>query len=159
MNAATLRDRDIVQEIAIHAPAERIFRALTDPAQLLQWWKAPGKFELVRAACDLRPGGKWRMELAGACGNVGSAHGAINSVVHGEYREIVPPRLLVFTWIREFEDDPETLVRWDLEESGGVTTVRVTHSGLDTEALRARNGGWPLIVSLLQAHIAEPAHA
>jgi uncharacterized protein YndB with AHSA1/START domain len=62
--------------------------------------------------------------------------------------------LLLFTWIREEEDLPETLVRWDLEEKDGSTTVRVTHSGLTSERLRARNNGWPMIVKLLQTYIA-----
>jgi hypothetical protein len=29
----------------------------------------------------------------------------------------------------------------------------VTHSGLITENLRARNSGWPLIVTLLRAYV------
>jgi hypothetical protein len=47
----------------------------------------------------------------------------------------------------------ETLVRWDLEEKDGVTTVRLTHSGLTSESSRARNSGWPLILSVLQAYV------
>ena len=73
--------------------------------------------------------------------------------VHGEFRAIDPPRLLIFTWIREEEHHPETLVRWDLEETDGVTTVRVTHSGLTSERLRTRNSGWPTIVELLKTHL------
>ena len=30
--------------------------------------------------------------------------------------------------------------------------MRVTHSGLTSEKLRARNDGWPMILGLLQAH-------
>jgi uncharacterized protein YndB with AHSA1/START domain len=75
------------------------------------------------------------------------------STVAGEYRKIERPRLLVFTWIREQENMPETLVRWDLEEKDGVTTVRLTHSGLTSESLRARNNGWPLSVGLLQSYL------
>ena len=58
--------------------------------------------------------------------------------VHGEFRAINPPRLLIFTWIRDEEHHPETLVRWDLEEVDGVTTVRVTHSGLTSERLHSQ---------------------
>jgi uncharacterized protein YndB with AHSA1/START domain len=63
-------------------------------------------------------------------------------------------RLLVFTWLADWQENAtETLVRWDLEEKDGVTTVRVTHSGLTSESLRARNSGWPLILGLLQAYV------
>ena len=59
-------------------------------------------------------------------------------------------RASIFTWIRDEEHHPETLVRWDLEETDGVTTVRVTHSGLTSERLRTRHSGWPLILALLR---------
>jgi uncharacterized protein YndB with AHSA1/START domain len=147
MNPIKVNDDTIVQETKIRARAQRIFEALTNPEELLKWWGAKGKFQASHVECDLRPGGKWRMRVTGS--------GGTESTVAGEYRKIEPPRLLVFTWIREQEDGIETLVRWDLEENDGVTTVRVTHSGLASESLRARNGGWPLILSLLQAHAEE----
>jgi hypothetical protein len=62
-------------------------------------------------------------------------------------------RLLTCKWIRKNEDLPETLVRRDLTEKDGYTTVRVTHSGLITENLRARNSSRPLIVTLLRAYV------
>lgn len=148
MSPITVCDDRIVQEVTIKAPAERIFAALTRPAELLKWWASEGKFQIVHAECDLQPGGKWRMRVAGRCAEESS-----ESTVYGEYRAIEPPRLLTHTWIRENEDYPETLVRWDLEEKDGYTTVRVTHSGLVTESLRARNSGWPLIVKLLEAYM------
>jgi uncharacterized protein YndB with AHSA1/START domain len=75
--------------------------------------------------------------------------------VAGTYRQIERPRLLVYSWIREQEDATETVVRWDLEENDGVTHVRVTHSELKSESLRARNSGWPMILGLLQTYIEE----
>jgi uncharacterized protein YndB with AHSA1/START domain len=148
MSPITVHDDKLVQEVTIKAPAERIFAALTRPEELLKWWAAEGKFKVVQAECNLQPGGKWLMRVAG-CGS----EDAPTSTVYGEYRTIEPPHLLTYTWIREREDYPETLVRWDLDEKDGYTTVRVTHSGLVTESLRARNNGWPLIVMLLKAHI------
>lgn len=147
-------DDTIVQETSIRASAARIFAALTHPDKLLHWWSAEGLFRIMEAECDLRVGGKWRMRVAGSCGP-----GQSDSIVYGEYRTIEPPSLLIFTWNREHEDHPETLVRWDLDEKNGVTRVRVTHSGLVTEALKARNSGWPMIVELLAAYMAQPAQA
>jgi uncharacterized protein YndB with AHSA1/START domain len=76
------------------------------------------------------------------------------SVVSGESSQIERPHLLVYTWVRD-EDAFQTVVRWELEENSGVTRVRVTHSGLVTESLRARNDGWPMIAGLLQAYVEE----
>jgi uncharacterized protein YndB with AHSA1/START domain len=150
MNTATVSDDAIIQEVTIKAPAERIFKALTNPDELLRWWGAAGKFQAVHVESDLRPGGKWLMRVSGSCGTETS------SVVSGEYLTIEPPRLLIFTWLREQEDWPETVVRWDLAEIDGLTTVRVTHSGLTSESLRARNNGWSFILSLLQEYVDRP---
>ena len=142
--SAATRDDTIVQEIAIKGSAEQIFDALTKPEELVQWWGVAGKFQLTQVESDLRPGGRWSFLLAAGGGT---------RTVCGEYRQIEPPHLLVYTWIREQEDAAETVVRWELAESAGMTRVRVTHSGLSSEALRARNSGWPMIVALLQAYV------
>ena len=147
MTASTLATDTIEQEITIHAPAERIFDALTNPSELLKWWSAESKFRTVQAQIDLRPGGRWLLVVDGDC-KTGKT-----SRVTGEYREIDRPYLLTYTWVRDQEDGVETLVRWELNEVGKVTTVRVTHSGLITESLRARNDGWSLVLGLLQAHL------
>ncbi len=148
MNPAAVSDDTIVQEVTINAPAERIFAALTNPDELLKWWAAEGRFHATHVETDPRPGGRWLMRVT-------SDHGieASTTTVRGEYRRVEPPSLLVFTWVRDEEDHPETLVRWDIEEQGGVTTVRLTHSGLKTDRLRSRNSGWPLVVKLLQSHL------
>ncbi len=135
----------IVQQIAIHNTADKIFAAITSPEALVKWWSVAGKFHVTKLESDLRPGGKWRMHLVGTSGAPMS--------VAGEYRDVQPPTLLTYSWIREQESSHESLVRWDLEEEGGVTTVRVTHSGLTTPHLRSRNDGWPLILTLLQAYL------
>ena len=93
----------------------------------------------------LRPGGKW---LTRGIGRGGKAFN-----VSGEYREIERPRLLVFTWLPDWhEGATESLVRFDLEEKDGATTVRLTHSGLTSEGARAHQG-WPQILTWLQAYV------
>jgi uncharacterized protein YndB with AHSA1/START domain len=94
---------------------------------------------------DLRPGGKWSMR--------GNGIGGRPFTVTGEYRQIEPPRLLVFTWLPSWQEDAiETLVRFDLTENNGATTVRLTHSGLTTETSRLSHKGWPQILSWLQTY-------
>ena len=51
------------------------------------------------------------------------------------------------------EDATETLVRFDLSEQGGITTVRLTHSGFASEGSRTRHQGWPQILSWLQGYV------
>jgi len=58
--------------------------------------------------------------------------------VDGVYRIIERPRVLIFTWLPSWDEDAtETLVRFDLDEQNGITTVRLTHSGFAKEDSRA----------------------
>ncbi|MFZ0690224.1 MAG: SRPBCC domain-containing protein [Acidobacteriaceae bacterium] len=143
---AVVADDAIVEETTIEAPAERIFYALTRPEELLRWWAVEGKFRAVAVECDVRPGGTWWMQVEGDCAGSGAVH-----TVRGVYGRIEAPRLVEFTWQRDGEEWPESVVRWELEEKDGATRVRVTHSGLTSEAMRARDSGWPLIIKLLEA--------
>ena len=141
----TSANETIVQEITIHARAERVFQALTDPAERVKWWGAEGRFQTTQMESDLRPGGKWLMR--------GNGVGGRPFTVKGEYRQVEPPRLLVFTWLPDWQGDTtETVVRFDLSENNGVTTVRLTQSGLTTEISRLSHKGWPEILLWLQKY-------
>jgi uncharacterized protein YndB with AHSA1/START domain len=139
-------DNVITAEITIKALAERIFEALTNPAQRVKWWGLKGRFETTEIESDLRVGGRWAMRGNGVGGKPFS--------VVGTYRIIEPPRALAFTWLPSWDEEAsETLVRFDLSEQGGVTTVRLTHSGFASEGSRARHQGWPQILSWLQGYV------
>jgi uncharacterized protein YndB with AHSA1/START domain len=144
MNPINISDT-IVQEITINGSAECIFQALTDPEKLVRWWGAEGRFQITYMESDLRLGGKWLMR--------GTGYGKPVTVM-GEYCQIERPRLLVFTWLPDWQEDAtESMVRFDLEEKNGVTTVRLTHSGLASESSRASHKGWPQILTWLQAYV------
>jgi uncharacterized protein YndB with AHSA1/START domain len=69
---------------------------------------------------------------------------------------IEPPHALAFTWNADWDADaPESVVRFDLSEREGVTTVRLTHSGL-TPASRERHKGWPEILDCLKRYAERP---
>jgi len=137
-------DDTIVQEITIEAPARRVFEALTDPEQRKEWWGSEGRFQTTLMESDLRVGGKWRMS--------GTGFGR-PFTVEGEYRTVEPPHVLAFTWLPSWQENPtETLVRFDLTEKDGTTSVRLTHSGLTPEALQAHKG-WPQILGWLRDYV------
>jgi uncharacterized protein YndB with AHSA1/START domain len=136
----------IVAEITINAAAERVFEALVNPAQRVAWWGREGRFQAQNMESDLRPGGRWLM--------TGLGMGGRPFRVVGEYRAIERPRLLAFTWLPDWDDNAtETLVRFELSERDGVTTVRLSHSGLASEGSRTRHQGWPQILSWLRAYV------
>ena len=142
---ASVTDDTIVAEIAIKAPAERVFDALTDPAARVKWWGLKGRFETKDMESDLRVGGRWEMR------GIGMGGGPFR--VSGQYRSIERPRLLAFTWRPSWDEAAaDTLVRFDLAEKDGVTTVRLTHSGFKSADSSARHQGWPQILGWLQGY-------
>ncbi len=111
---------EIVNEIHIDAPAERVFQALVDPLQAVQWWGQTGIYRCTEFESDLRVGGTWR-----TIGLDGDGH---HFEVIGEYLELDPPRLLSSSWVATGTGDAKTKVRWErnhleTELSSGFVTA------------------------------------
>ena len=137
----------IVSEVEISAPPERVFQALTDPKQLMQWWTndacATELWEM-----EARDGGKWRFVTRKP------STGQNSTEIFGEIVEFDPPHRLAYTWLSTWHDQPEqrTVVRWELSRVGHGTRVKMTHSGLSTQPVARKGyaGGWPGVVEQLK---------
>jgi uncharacterized protein YndB with AHSA1/START domain len=142
--SATPIPETIVSEIEIAAPAAQVFAALIDPQQRLRWWTAGGRFRAIDAASDLRPGGAWSMQFDS---------GGRPTSVRGVYRRVEPPTLVEFTWLPTWAPSAtETVVRIELAERDGRTTVRLTHSGFGSAEERASHRGWPELLAALRGY-------
>jgi uncharacterized protein YndB with AHSA1/START domain len=156
----------VVQEIDIAAPPKRVFQALTDAAQLKDWWGKEPSVDLHRFDMDGRKGGRWAFDCTE---RPGQEHGEVGKQLqrkqarvfeaHGEVLECDPPRLLVWSWIANWHEHPTTptLVRWELTPTKSGTHVRVTHSGLAGENLARKDygAGWAGVVQLLKGHFSD----
>ncbi|MGA7907128.1 MAG: SRPBCC domain-containing protein [Candidatus Sulfotelmatobacter sp.] len=140
-------DQDtIITEIHIAAPPERVFQALLDPQQVVQWWGQAGMYRCTEFTADARRGGKWR--------SAGQTMDGGAFTVFGEYLEFDPPRLLVYTWVASWTGDAKTTVRWELEPAANGTLVRIRHSGLAARPELAQSyRGWPLILGWIRAYL------
>ena len=137
---------EIVSEIHIAAPPDRVFQALVDPGQVVKWWGQSGVYRCTEFDADLREGGKWR------CAGLGPDGGRF--VVTGEYLKVDPPRLLSYTWIASWTGDVQTTVRWELEPANQGTLVRIRHSGLAAHPEVAQSyRGWPRMLGWLRAFL------
>ena len=140
-------DQDsIIAEVDIAAPPERVFKAISDPQEVLR--RAP---ELHAYEMDLRLGGRWYLEMRPP-----QPYQGVSVIRHdGEIVELNPPRLLVYTWTANFHKDPQgkSIVRWELTPTRSGTHVKVTHSGLSSEpeSRKAYAGGWPGVLESLKS--------
>jgi uncharacterized protein YndB with AHSA1/START domain len=103
------------QEITVRrvfdAPRELVWRAWTEPDQLVRWWGPPGwSTDVSTVTMDVRPGGAFRLTSV-------NEEGAEMPVV-GVYREVVEPERLVL-------DEPAE----DAWHEGAVSVVSLTDLG------------------------------
>ena len=131
------------------APRERVFRAWTEPEQLVKWW-GPKGCTVPEHSIDVRVGGAWRTTMRSSEGN--------EHVVAGVYREITPPERLVFTWAWETEGPRghETVVTIELRERDGGTELQLTQELFETETSRdMHNQGWSSCMECLDETLRE----
>jgi uncharacterized protein YndB with AHSA1/START domain len=138
----------VLATVQIAAPPERVFRAITDPREMMQWWGSPETYRAHRWESDLRVGGKWIVEGKGADGKPYS--------VHGVFVEVSPPRKLVHTWQHDWDaNHPETRVAFTLDDIPGGTRVTVRHEGFANrpEACNAHSNGWERVLTWLESYL------
>jgi len=136
----------------IRADRERLFRAWTEPSELVHWWRMEENgWSFAEATIDLRLGGHYRL---GMTSPEGQTHVAV-----GEYREIDPPHRLAFTW--DWEDPVsamgETLVTVEFNDAGGgETEVVLTHERFaDPNRVSRHESGWMQLLRLLSRAVEE----
>ena len=83
----TPTDREIHIERIFNAPRDRVWKAMTDPKLIAQWWGRGNK--LVIEKFELERGGHWRFVEHGPEG----VHG-----FEGRFREVTPPERVVQTF-------------------------------------------------------------
>jgi len=125
LTVTTPSDTEIQMTRVFDAPRDLVFEAHSSADHMKNWW-GPRKYETISAEVDFRPGGKWRIVHRGPDGE---EYG-----FHGEYREIVRPERI--TWTFEFEGAPgqvavETVT---FEERDGKTTLTAISEAGSKEA-------------------------
>ena len=137
--------------VALAAPRERVYEALTEPTALAKWW-GPEGFSTPSIQLDLRVGGGFRFAMQPPDGEV--FHLA------GEFLEVDPPSRLVYTfrWEEPDPDDQETVVRLSVDSVGEATEVSLWQGEFATEArLALHRSGWADSFEKLQALIESDA--
>jgi len=101
------------------APPEKVFRAHTDPALIVQWM-GPRRYEMRIDHYDCRTGGSYRYVHVAD----GDEHG-----FHGSFHEVRPSELIVQTFTYEGVPDGVALERMTFEDLGAGRT-RLTATSL-----------------------------
>ncbi|HEV8458393.1 MAG TPA: SRPBCC family protein [Methylomirabilota bacterium] len=109
-NNANTADREIVTTRVLNAPRELVFKAWTDPDQLVHWW-GPKGFTNTFHEFDMRPGGIWRFVMHGPDG--------VDYQNKSVFVEVVNPERIVFDHV----SGPRFQVVVTFAEQAGKTTL------------------------------------
>ena len=123
-------------ERRVSAPRAAVYRALTDPEQLVEWW-GPRGFIAPSVKFDPQVGSGYRIAMQPPDGDL--FH------LSGEFREVEPPARLAYTfrWDPPHPDDRETVVTLALGDRGEETEVRLAHGEFATaERYALHEAGW-----------------
>lgn len=118
-----MTDLRIEREVIIEAPRDIVWRTITEPEQITQWFAD-------RVELDVRPGGQ---------GTFTFEHADSEHVAPLVVQAVDPPAHFSFRWCYPAGADPDarnsTLVEFVLSAEGDERTrLRVTESGLDAVA-------------------------
>ena len=116
----------ILATVSIAAPPERVFRALTEPGEIVRWWGSDELYRTTNHVADLRPGGAWRSEGKGADGTP--------FAVEGEFILVEPPHRLSMTWKPGWDGGNVTTVTFLLEPTEEGTRLTLRHEGFGDRA-------------------------
>ncbi len=140
MTAQQMSGRTIEKDLLIHAAPERVFRALTEKADLEAWF-------VKEATIDLRVGGALRLFWD-------------PESVEGTFLEVDPPHRVVFTWDERPAIAGITTSAFTLTAEGDGTRLHLVHSGFGTGEAWDRlfdgiNSGWDGELEHLRAWLVE----
>jgi uncharacterized protein YndB with AHSA1/START domain len=138
-----MSDEPIVEKtLEFDASVERVWRAISNPSELSQWFGHKADFEAV-------PGAEGAM--------IWHEHGSFALKVE----EVEPPTRLVWSWVHEpdvsFSEAAATRVEWQLTgRDDGGTTLFLRETGFRTDLHRNQNDvGWDEELGELVALLAE----
>jgi len=140
--------RTLHLERTLAASPERVFAACVEAEKLSEWW-GPAGFTSPSVQLDVRKGGRYRITMRPPEGD------AFN--LRGEFREVVPRRRLVYTFVWEDPDpdDQETVVTLTFERVGENTKLFLDQGWFKTDArYELHEGGWTETLDRLEKSLA-----
>lgn len=142
---------ELTIERVLSAPRALVWEAWTDPKHAAHWWGPPGcTIPLFEA--DLRPGGRYRIDMELAPGVGGRAEGI--------HEEIVEPERLVRVGSLEFNGvkvyDARMTVTFEEDGDKTKVTIQMTLSNMSASSAEHVAGvreGWKLTFDKLEAYL------
>lgn len=140
-----MSDQPIVISQVIDAPVSRVWKAITDRDEMKEWY-----FDIAEFKAE--PGYKFQFESG--------PEGGMQYLHICEVKEVVPEKMLSYSWRYSVLENGDSMVRFELIPSENATEVKLSHEGVATfseggeEFVRENfvNGWTHLISDALKKH-------
>lgn len=142
---------EITVRRVVQVPRETAFELWTSPQHVAKWWSPTKTAQCTRCEIDLRIGGRYRLDMNDPADGT-------RCEVEGEFRAIVEPERLVYTWnARTHQGDvSDALVTVEFHALGDeATEVVIRHSGLPDAPIReGHREGWQKMLASYSQYLA-----
>ena len=129
----------ITVEATVRAPIALVWKAYTNPDDIVQWNAASDDWHTTRSTVDLRPGGSF-------CSRMEAKDGSFGFDFEGTYTRVVPNSLIEYS----FGDRTATVA---FGEGAGGVCVRVSFDGEETHSIEQQREGWQAILDRFKKHV------
>ncbi len=138
-----MTDNELVYRRVLRAPRERVWRCLTEPTELAQFWGPAGMATPIEGiVVELHPGGRFETLMVGE-------HGVYRMVA--TFTEVVPPERLA--WVESATGMHTTSTLTDLDD--GQTAVEIRQRNVpETMRLPEARAGFLTSLDKLEQHLA-----
>lgn len=129
----------ITVETTVSAPRSRVWKAYSNPDDIVRWNAASDDWHTTRSTVDLRPGGRF-------CSRMEAKDGSFGFDFEGTYTRIVPESLIEYSF-------GDRAAQVEFTESAAGVTVRVTFDAEETHSEEQQRAGWQAILDRFRRHV------
>ncbi|OFE15839.1 hypothetical protein BA895_04810 [Humibacillus sp. DSM 29435] len=138
-----MNDNELVYRRVLRAPRERVWRCLTEPAELAQFWGPAGMDTPIEGiVVELHPGGRFETLMVGE-------HGSYRMVA--TFTEVVAPERLA--WLEPATGMHTTSTLTDLGDDGTAVVIRQRNVP-ETMLVPEARAGFLTSLDRLEQHLA-----
>lgn len=130
---------NISVETTVRAPIGSVWKAYSNPEDIVHWNAASDDWHTTKSVVDLRPGGKF-------CSRMEAKDGSFGFDFEGTYTKVVENSLIEYDF-----GDRKAKVEFN-EVSGGVS-VRVLFDSEETHSIEQQRDGWQAILDRFKQHV------
>ena len=134
----------IEKNVVIDASPEVVFKAITDPKELTNWFPD-------QAILEAKLGGKVKFSFYK---DKEREYREFDFFPEGVITEFIPNKKVSYIWHEPNTPDfPRTVVTWELEEiADNKTQVKLLHTGFEPGKLFKHDEGWSYLLNQLQSY-------